>query len=156
MAFYETLDIVKDAIVSHDKHSNGNGVEKYERLCSRLCGGRALYFHPKSFVLRIVTFLDFDLGRAAAFWIKSLTLLLPHMLPVFWACRRGSLLISASREVTMFRKVLKVDNTDSVRCSLFSHHVHQCPALSLGAELEDFVVVRANIVITTLKIKCNF
>ena len=109
---------------------------------SRPCGCMTLYFHSVSFCLSSFPFL-----------------LLPHMLPVCWAYSRGSWLISWSREVTMFRIVLKVDNADGVRCSLFSHHGHCWPALTLRAELEDFIVETTAttgqpIVITTLEIKC--
>ena len=83
------------------------------------------------------------------------------MLSVCRAHRRGSLL-EAPGEVTMFRKVLNVDNTDGVRRSLFSHPVHQGPALTLGTEFEDLIVKRGTVshcpsritvipVITTLK-----
>ena len=72
------------------------------------------------------------------------------MLPVCRADLRGSLLESPG-EVTMFRKVLKVDNTDGVRRSRLSHHVHNRPALTLRTEFEDFIVERTTVVITTLK-----
>ena len=102
----------------------------------------ALYFYLKSFAFGLTTFLDFGLGHASVFMI--LTLLLPHVLPVCWAHRRR-LLIVAPGEVTMFLKVNKVDNTDGVRRSLFSHHVHQGPALTVGTEFEDLIVKRGTV-----------
>ena len=60
-------------------------------------------------------------------------------------------MLEAPGEVTMFRKVLKVDNTDGLRRSWLSHHVHHRPGPTLGTKFEDIIIERATVVITTLK-----